>query len=84
MPLGLPPNRCFCIMDDGDEPVPILSDVKDNVAIHKIDILEDGANFREIVPSHRLYDTNPRSYFIRCIREGRHCLAQMLACNDMH
>ena len=84
MALGLPIIRRLCIVDDGDKPVLILSDVKDHVIIHKIGILKHAANFRKIVPPDCLDDAHPRSDFVRRIRVAFHRLAQMLTRNDMH
>jgi len=65
-------------VDDGDEPVPVLSDVKDHVATDRIGILEHAAYFRKIVPSGRLDDAHPSFDFVRRIRVAFHRLAQML------
>ena len=84
MPFGLPFIRRLCIVDDSDKPVPILSDVKNHVVIHKIGILKHAANFRKIVPPDCLDDAHPRFDFVRRIWVALHCLAQMLPRNDMH
>jgi len=64
-------------VDDGDKPVPVLSDVEDHVAIHGIGILKHAAHFRKIVPPDRLDDAHPRFDFVRR-------LAQVPTRNDMH
>jgi len=71
-------------MDDSDKPVPVLPDVKDHVAIHRIGILKHAAHFRKIAPPHRLNDGYPGFDFVRRIRVAFHRLAQMLTRNDMH
>jgi hypothetical protein len=68
VPFGLLFIRPLRIMDDGDKPVPVLSDVKGHVAIHTIGILEPAAHFRKIVPRDRLDDAHPRFDFARRIR----------------
>ena len=68
MSFGLPFTRRLRIVDDGDKPVPVLSDVKDHVAIDKIGILKHAAHFRKIVPADRLDDAHPSFDFVRRIR----------------
>jgi hypothetical protein len=82
--IGLLFSRRLCIMDDGDEPVPVLSDVKDQVAIHRIGIFKRAVHFCKIVPPDRLHDSHPRFDFVRPNRVAFHRLAQMPARNDMH
>lgn len=67
MPFSLDFIRRLCIGDDGDKPVPILSDVKEHVIIHKIGILKHAANFRKLVPPNGLDDAHPRFDFVRRI-----------------
>jgi len=71
-------------MDDGDKPVPVLSDVEDHVATHGIGVLKHSANFHNVVPPDRLDDAHPCFDFVRRIRVALYRLSQMLACNDMH
>ena len=71
MPFGLPFTRRLCVVDNGDKPVPVLSDVKDHVANHGIGILKHAANFRKIVPPDRLDNGHPSFDFVRCIRVAR-------------
>lgn len=84
MSFGLPFIRRLCIVDDGDKPVPVLSDIKDHVAIHRIGVLKHPANFRKIVPPDRLDDARPRFDFVGRIRVAFHRLTQMLTRDDMH
>jgi len=84
VPLGLFFICRLCVVDDGDKPVPLVTDVKDHIAIHRVGILERVANFREIVPSNRLDDARPRCYFIRGIWVVSHCFTQVLKRNDIH
>ena len=74
----------LCIVDDGDEPVPIVSDVEDHIVTHRVGILERVADLGEIVPSNRLDDARPRCYFVRGIWVVSHCFTQVLTRNDMH
>ncbi len=84
MPFGPPFIRRLCVVDDGDKPVPILSDVKDHIVIHMIGILKHPANVRKTVPPDRLNDAHPRLDFLPRIRMAFHRLAQMLTRNDVH
>ena len=84
MPFSPPFIRRLRIVDDGDEPVTILSDVKDHVVIHMISILEHPANFRKIVPPDRLDNAHPCFDFVRRIPVAFHRLPQMLTRNNMH
>ena len=59
MPFGLHFSCRLGIVNDGDKPVTVPSDVKDYVAIHVIGILEHAANFVKIVPADSLDDTHP-------------------------
>jgi hypothetical protein len=71
-------------VDDGDKPVPVLSDVKDHVAIHGIGVLKHAEHFRKIVPPNRLDDAYPRFDFVGRIWLAFHRLAQLLTRDDMH
>lgn len=67
MPFGLHFTHRLCVVDDSYEPVPLVSDVKDHVGIHKIGVLKHVANLREIVPPDCLNDGRPRFDFVRRI-----------------
>jgi len=49
----------LCIVDDCDEPVPVLPDVEDDITIYGIGIFEQRADFSEIVPPDGLDDRSP-------------------------
>ena len=83
MPVSLPCIRCLSVMDDGYRPVPVVPNVEDHVAIHKIGILEHAANFIKMVPADRLDNGGPSLDLVRRIRVAFHRLPQMLARNDM-
>src|SRR5271167_4393933 len=84
MSFGLHFFRCLCVVDDGDKPIPVPSDVKDHVAINVIRILKHAADFVKVTPPDSLDDTHPRFDFV--CRFGIACnrLAQMLSRNDDH
>jgi hypothetical protein len=84
MPLGLSFLRCLSIMNDGYEPVPVVPDIKDHIAVHRIGILEYAANIIKSVPTNRLDNHDPSFDFVRCIWIAFHSLPQMLTRNDMH
>ncbi len=76
--------RRLGIMDDGDEPVPIPSNIENHISVDIIGILEDLAYFREIVPANCLNDARPGFNFTRRIPILPHGLVQMPASNDIH
>jgi hypothetical protein len=84
MSSSVPLIQRLCVVDHGDQPVPILPDIKDHVAVYRIGILKNTANFPKITPTNRLYYAYPRFDFVRRIGIAFHRLAQMLARNDMH
>jgi len=74
----------LCIVDNGDQPVAVPSDIKNHVAIYVIGIVKHAANFVKIVPADPFDDADPRFDFVRRIRIAFHRLAQMLSRNDDH
>jgi len=74
----------LCIVDNGDKPITVPSDVEDHVAIDAIGILKHAANFLKIVPADSLDDSYPRFDFVRRIRIAFHRLAEVLSRNDEH
>lgn len=64
MALCLLSTCCLRIMDDGNEPVPVVSKIKDHIIILKIGVLKRAANFHKIVPPDRLNDDHPRFDFV--------------------
>ena len=84
MPFRLPFLGRLCIVDDRDQPVPIVPDVKDHVIIHIVGILKHAANFGKIMPTHGLDNAHPRCNFARRIWVFLDRLAQMLTRNEMH
>lgn len=84
MPLSLPFLYRLRIVDDCYKPVPIVPNVKDDVALCGIGILERSADLIKIVPTNRLDDGGPSFDFVRCIWVGFHRLSQVLPRNDMH
>ena len=51
MPLRLPLLRRLRIVDDGHKPVPVVPNIKDDVAFYRIGIFERSAELIKIVPS---------------------------------
>jgi len=84
MSSGLHFFRCLRVVDNGDQPVTVPSDVKDHIAIDVIGILKHAANFVKIVPADPLDNTHPRFDFVRRIRIAFHRLAEVLSSNDDH
>ena len=77
-------TRRLRIVDDGNKPVPIVPNIKNYVAVHRIGILEHGTNFVHVVPPGCFNDTDPCFDFVRRIRVIFNRFAQMLTRNDMH
>lgn len=84
MPLSLPFLCRLRIVGDGYKPVPVVPDIKDDVAFYRIGILERSADLIKISPANRLDDGGPGFDFVRCIWVGFHRLPQVLPRNDMH
>jgi hypothetical protein len=71
-------------MDDGDQPVSIVPDVKDHVVIDMVGILQHRANFCKIVPSDCFDDAHPNFDLVRRIRVFPDRFTQMLTRHNMH
>ena len=84
MPFGLHFTRRLGIVHDGDKLVPILSNGKDHIIIHKIGIFKHVANFRKILPPDCRDDAHPRFDFVRRVRVAFDRLPQMLTRIDVH
>lgn len=84
MPLRLPLLRRLRIVDDSHKPVPIVPDIKDDVAFYRVSVLERPADLIKIVPAERFDDSRPGSNLVRCIWVGFHRLSQVLTRNDVH
>jgi hypothetical protein len=74
MPLRLPLLRRLRIVDDGYKPVPVVPNVKDDVAFYRIGIFERSADLIKFVPANRLDNGGPGCNFVRCIWVGFHRL----------
>ena len=84
MPLGLPLLRRLRVVDDSYKPVPVVPNIKNDVAFYRIGIFERSADPIKIVPANRLDNGGPGCNFVRCIWVGFHCLLQVLTRNDVH
>ena len=84
MSLRLPLLRRLRIVDDSYKPVPVVPNIKDDVAFYRIGILERSADLIKIVPTNCIDDGRPGFDFVRCIWVGFHRLPQVLPRNDMH
>ena len=84
MSLRLPLLRRLRIVDDSYKPVPVVPNIKDDVAFYRIGIFERSADLIKIVPTNRTDDCRPGFDFVRCIWVGFHRLPQVLPRNDMH
>ena len=84
MALRLPLLRRLRIVDDCYEPVPVVPNIKDDVAFYRIGVLERPADLIKIVPADHLDDSRPGCNFVRCIWVGFHRFPQVLTRNDVH
>jgi hypothetical protein len=84
MPLGSLLIRCFCVVNDCDEPVAVLPNVENYVSLHIVGIFERAANFWKIVPSNLFDENHPCFDLVRGIWMLQHGIVQMLTRNDMH
>ena len=72
------------VVNDGDQPVAVLADIEDHVAIHIIGIFEDLSHTHEIPPSSLGSDPEPGADFSGGIRKLLFGQRQMLACDNVH
>ncbi len=84
MPFRLPLLRRLRIMDDGYKPVAVVPNIKDDVALYRIGILEHSADLIKIVPADRFDDGRPGCDFVRCIWVGFDRFPQVPTRNDVH
>jgi hypothetical protein len=84
MPLRLPLLRRLCIVDDSYKPVPVVPDIKDDVAFYRVGIFKRSADFIKIVPANHLDYGGPGGNFVRRIWIGFRRLLQVLTRNDVH
>ena len=71
-------------MDNRDQAIPVVPDVKEHVSIHVIGIMKLPPYPREIMPPGRRDNHHPRRYFLCRIWVMCRRLAQMLSCDNMH
>jgi hypothetical protein len=84
MPLCLPLSCRLSVVNDGYKPVPVVPNIKDDVAFYRIGISKRSADLIKIVPANRLDYGGPGSDFVRCIWVGFDGLPQVLTRNDVH
>ena len=84
MPLRLLLLRRLRIVDDSYKPVPVVPNIKDDVAFYRIGILERSADLIKIVPANRLDNGRPGRNFVRRIWVGFDRLLRVLTRNDVH
>jgi hypothetical protein len=71
-------------MNDGDQTVPVLKDIKDHIPLHIIGILENLPDFHEVPPPRDLCDFAPGHNLFGGIGILLHGLIQVLLGDDMH
>jgi hypothetical protein len=62
--LSLLVNAFLCVVNNGNKPIPILTEVEDNVTIDIVGIPDRTTNFCEILPPHRFDDCRPGVDFV--------------------
>jgi hypothetical protein len=72
------------VVNDGNEPVTVLTNIEDHVAIHIIRIFENLTHFHEIPPSRISSDPVPGTDFSGCVRKSLFGPQQMLARDNVH
>jgi hypothetical protein len=75
---------CFGVVDHRYQPVPVVPDIKNDVTIHRIGVLEGCANLIDVVPTDRPGDSHPRFDFVCRIGITSDRFAEVLAGNDVH
>jgi hypothetical protein len=71
-------------MNDGDQAVPVLTDIKDHIPLHIIGILENLPDFQEVPPPRGLRDFVPSHNLFGGIWILLHSPVQVLFGDDMH
>jgi hypothetical protein len=66
-PLGLHFARCLSVVDHRYEPVSVVPDIENHVAIYWVCVFEYATNFRAAVPVNRFDNGFPRSNLVSCI-----------------
>lgn len=84
MTLGPPFLGRFCVVNECDEPVPILPNVEDHVPLHIVGVFERATNLRKIVPSNFFDYSYPCLDLVCRIRIVLPSLVQMLSRYDVH
>ncbi len=84
MTLSLLVNALFCVVDNGNEPIPILPEVEDHVTVDIVSIPKHTANFGEILPSHCFNDCRPSFDFVCRIRISIGGYLQMPSGDKVH
>src|SRR5271155_2544787 len=72
------------VVNDGDQPVTVLTDIEDHIAIHIIGIFEDLTHLHEIPPSSFGSNPVPGSDFFGSVRKLLFGPDQVLACDNVH
>ena len=84
MSLSLLFRRRLCPVDDRNEPVPIVTEVKDDITVYGIGILKDAPQFLKMLPPCFLDDGFPKFDFVRRVPVFCHRLVQVLFRDDVH
>jgi len=77
-------SRCFRIMNDSDEAIPILANIEDYISPNVVSILKGTANLGKIVPADSFHDSDPNLDVVRCFWVVFDRLTQMLQRHDIH
>jgi hypothetical protein len=72
------------VMNDGDQAVPVLTDIKNHIPLHIIGILENLPDFHEVTPPRGPRDFVPGHNLFGGIWILLHSSVQVLFGDDMH
>ena len=72
------------VVDNGDEPISVLPDIEDDVAIDIVSALEVAADLREIVPANGFDDRHPSFDLVCGIGMLLCCFIQVPTGDDVH
>jgi hypothetical protein len=74
----------FSVVDNRDEPIPVLAEVEDHIPVDKVGITDHIPNFGEILPAYHFNDRYPGFDFVRGIRVAIGGRLQMPSSDKVH
>jgi hypothetical protein len=71
-------------MYDRNQPIPIATDVENNIAVHGVCVLIDAPHVLNMTPTSGFCDSSPFLVFLRCILVVFNYLFLMPAFDNLH